>query len=792
MVAGGAAIARGLGVSGSRRRTLLLSVQSVSLCLLVAAAVALDGTPAARSSRPAGSPATKTFGLAEADAERSADCLLRVATAGRPRANAIRQCGSAAQEAEDLDERRKWFYRRRAGGGPTAYLDAVAEAEALRRSSPAAAVGTLAWGALGPAPIGTSSYSWNWGGKVPYGGRVTAIAPHPEDPRTAYVGTLGGVWKTTNDGATWTPLFQDQASLAIGDVAVDPSRPEVVFAGTGEASSRRSYLGAGIFRSPDGGATWEKVGGSSLDSCHVNEIAIEPAEGRIVVVTADGDGRCAGAGLWRSADGGATFEQELVGGKPTDVAVAPNNGAVWFAGFHGNGIWRSADSGATWTRLPGVPTLNTGRVELDVQPAEGAPTQVVYAAVASSGGILYGVYRSDDSGATWRVLEEPRDSCGFQCNYDLALAVHPEDPDRASFGGIYLNQYVSGRATSVGWDEIHVDFHALEFDARRRLWVGGDGGIYRTGDGGSTFSNLNAGLNTNLVYPGISGAHRGPLYAGFQDNGSAVYEGAAGWRLVSGGDGFSTASNPADPEVAYTTYQYGNVMKIVDGVTCPRPAVNGLTSGEGKAPFMSTIAMHPRDDNVAYAGARRVFKTTNADSTGCEETTWAPVGDDLDSFVVAIAPAPSRPAAIYAATSGGLWVTKDSRTWADASSGVPAGLVTDVAVHPTAPRRAWAAAAGFGTGHVFRTTDFGRTWVDVSGNLPDAPAGAVVVDARSKPPTLYVGTDVGVFWSDDGGSSWQNTSLGLPQVIVMDLLLDPKANRLLAATWGRGVWSARL
>ena len=669
----------------------------------------------------------------------------------------------------------------------------------------------MTWSELGPHPIGRSSLPWDYGGRVPYSGRVTSIATHPTDRRIAYIGTSnGGVWKTTNDGVNWTPLFDAQPSLAIGTVAIDPTDPEIVFAGTGESNfGGPSYFGAGLFRSADGGSTWSKVGGSLFDECHFSGVEVKPGDGGTVVVSVHGYGssvwegwgdRCAGPGVWRSTDGGDSFERVLRKDAPSDLAVAPNDSSVWFAAFNfGDGIWKSIDSGATWTRLKEPPTKGMGRVELDVQASTSAPTQVVYAAIADPYEDLRGVYRSDDSGKTWARLARPDQHCAYQCSYNLTLAIDPGNPERAFFGGVYLNRYVARTPKLIGWNKIHVDFHALEFDSARRLWIGGDGGVYRTSDGGATFSNLNSDLGTNLVYPGMSGSYAGPLFAGFQDNGTAAYVGSKAWNFVNWGDGFFTATDPTNPNPVYVTSQFLSLTKIANGRRCKYLEAIGLrdAGNPGRAPFQAPLAMHPRNRKVVYAGTYRIFKTTNGDSTVCHKTRWSVISQFFDSAVTAIGPAPSDPDTVYAATQrfgpGGLWVTRGSKKWTDTgNNGLPDRTVTDIAVHPTEPGTAWVAVTGFDGGHVYRTANFGGSWTDVSGNLPDAPANAIVADARSEPLTLFVGTDVGVFWSTDDGSTWRNTSVDLPNTVVMDLILDPVADQLIAGTFGRGVWSASL
>jgi photosystem II stability/assembly factor-like uncharacterized protein len=745
---------------------------------------------------------------------------------------------------QELRQREGWFYEQRTTVGQRVPADAFVKARrSAARARGAAGAEALRWTELGPAAIGVGGpepnedLDWGWGGPSPYSGRVTSIANHPTRAATAYIGTSGGgVWRTTDDGETWTPLFDRQPSLSIGAVAVDPDAPDTVYAGTGEANiGVPSYFGAGVFKSTNGGSEWTKIGGSAFDECHISALGVK---GRVVLVAAHGYGanrweywpdRCKDRqGLWLSEDSGDNFRLLSVdGGVPADLASSPRDPSVWYAAFWGARIYKSTDSGRTWRKLELRTTTPTGtvdvvsdglRIDIDVARSATGQTDVVYAAVATRGEQMRGVFRSLDGGETWEKLNptvvaaewrvEFADACDRQCNYNLVIAADPSDPSRAFFGGTFINRYDGSSASLILWGDVHVDFHALGFDASGRLWIGSDGGIYRSDDGGRTAANLNAGIGTALIYPGISGSASGPLYVGMQDNGSARYSGSPSWALVNWGDGFFTAVNPANPLPAYTTVYYLTITKLNANGRCVGYEHVGLPDAgdEQKAPFNAPLVMHPREPSVMYAGTSRVWKTTNAGAPECRATTWSPASQPFGAWVTGIAPAPSDARVVYAATAptntraAGLYVTKPgdpATTWVDTQpNGLPVGRhFTDIAVHPTDPATAWVTVSGFADGaHIYGTTNYGQTWTDLDNGLPNAPANAVVVDTRGARPVLYVGTDVGVYASDNGGSSWTNIGGNLPNAAVMDLLLDTSSSppRLVAATFGRGAWSAPL
>jgi hypothetical protein len=753
---------------------------------------------------------------------------------------------------DDPEKADKWFFRQRAYPRkripPGAWSRAQRQAGALRRASIQTDAAPLVWSELGPRPLGSAILSWVYGGSVPYSGRITAIATHPTNPQIAYVGSAnGGVWKTSNGGTNWAPVFDSapaNASPPIGAIAIDPNDPDrVVYVGTGEANrDTYAYFGSGLYRSSDGGGRWDKLGGNRFDQCTFSGIVVKRGSPTTIVVgvvpngakkyptTCDDEGR---GGIFRSINGGSDW-QLVKSGTPTSIVAAPNNPSVLFAGLYGSGVYRSTDSGAfdTWKPVWTCPSC-AGTVAVTAVPAGGlSPTQTVYAAFATPGGAIYNLYRSDNGGTNWTgplakplgPSWAPTEFCGGngQCNYDLAIVAAPSNPNTFFVGGVYLNRYSNNSPKLIGLNYpgetgcpysgtssncIHVDFHALAFDASNRLWVGSDGGVYRTSDLTSTaptFANLNSDLNVMQYNPGISGSVSGNLLlGGTRDNGTSRYTGGSSWSLVGDGDGGYSAV-VANGSVVLTSTQYiwnsksqrSNITKIVNGSRCSSWDGSGITEG---GDYVTPMVRDPGSQSIVYAGTKRIYRTGNA-GAGCGQTTWSPKSQYFSSFVSAIGPAPGDHT-VYAGTkTGGLYVTRDARSLSDwtptHANGLPGGrFITDIWVDPSNSAVAYVTVSGFDTvgpvfKHAFKTTNYGSSWQNISGNLPNSPANAVVVDRRTTPATIYVGMDAGVFWSNDGGTSWQNTSVGLPRTVVNDLLLDTTADRLIAATYGRGMWTA--
>jgi putative transposon-encoded protein len=782
----------------------------------------------------------------------------------------------------ELQTRDVWFYGQRGypknAIPPGAYLQARGQQQRLHAERTGAASNgethnavtppQLAWSELGPHSVSTYTSNWytnffssnyEFFGSAPVAGRVTAIATDPTAQDTAYIGgAAGGVWKTTDGGADWAPVFDQAApAIAIGSIAVDPNAHNTVYAGTGEANfGGDSYFGSGVYKSTQGGAngTWQKLSGAgfNFDNCYIADIAVKPGDSQTVLVAVDDFGGERGAGfvqpvcnrgVYRSTTAGADFARVTTRCEPTDLAVDPSNSNVWYGGFVQKftdstecGVYKSVDAGANWTQSNGTSpnALPSGKGRVRLAVASGR----IYAAISDCvpgttcantyPNLLSGKLWTSTDGSSWSSVPAAADFCdvgsGGQCNYDLAIAVSPSNANLFYAAGIKLFKYIGGETTappavgfcdspcSLNSSDIHVDFHALAFDAGGRLWAGSDGGVYRTSDG-STFTNLNKDLNLIQFYPGTSGSVVGPLLGGAQDNGVSVFVGDKGWGSILGADGAFAAVDPSNPKNLYGSTQNLTIYKSSDGGKTIANAGSGIT-GCGRPcaeprEFIAPMVMDPTNSRNLYAGTMRVWKTTNsAGSWSAISPAFGDTSDTSGNKITAIAPAPSDASTIYVGTSGSttgtgtasqIRVTRNGGTtdiasWPNkASSPFPNRYVTDIAVNDTNAGEAYVAVSGFGTGHVFKTTSYGDSWSDISSNLPDSPANAIVVDTRTNPVTAYVGTDVGVFWASvpaTGTPSWIDANNGLPNTVVMDLILDKTSNQLIAATHGRGAWTA--
>ena len=732
--------------------------------------------------------------------------LALASQASRPaRADAL-AAGATVAGAQTDDPARRWQFfleqRRSPGLGGLGSRLQAARSAVLRRPARAAppgrrtAVQSGTWKPLGPQVI-----PWFLNST----GRVSAVTLHPTDPDVIFAGgAQGGVWRTDNQGMSWRPLTDDQCSLAMGAVALDPVDPNIVYAGTGEAHfSGDSYYGCGVLRSTDGGANWmhfgrSVFGDSPYGGARISRMAVDPAtagSANATTVYAATDW-----GFYRSTNSGRTWRETLHledqwwGAAVTDLALHPSVPNRLLVGVKYRGVHRSVNGGATWEHLT-LGDSTDGRVML--AQASSDP-DVVYAAFNPRSGddAPPKLYRTSDGGDTWSALPAEGASC-TQCWYDMTLAVHPQDPNVLYFGSILFYRSDDGgrsfdyRMNGPGTGWIHVDQHVITTDPDRpdMVWVGNDGGVYRSPDRGESWQSLNTNLELTQFYGGVSISPSGmfDVLGGTQDNGTVRHRpGDPVWQHLLGGDGGFTATHPTRDRIWVET-QWGGEWsgpRRSDGGSPVQQIIAGIDLDDD-ALFIPPLVMDPFDPDVLYFGTSRLYRTRDGGDS------WEVVPGEItekkaDQPISRIAPSRSDGAVVYAASRGKVHVTRDGgATWR--TSFLPDRFVSDLAVHPFRAGTAWATVSGFGTGHVFSTEDFGETWHDITGDLPDHPVNAVLLDPGND-SQLFIGTDLGVFASATPGS-WERFGSGLPMVAVFDLVVEPHARMMVAATHGRGAFS---
>ncbi|MDZ7362597.1 MAG: T9SS type A sorting domain-containing protein [candidate division KSB1 bacterium] len=701
---------------------------------------------------------------------------------------------------------------------PTAHIQALQQAQAMHHLAKAPAF----------AP------KWKLAGPTNIGGRVSALAFNPKDSRIVYAGAAtGGVFKSVDRGVTWQPVFDEQAVLPIGDIAVDPNNPNVIYVGTGEANGgHNNFPGAGIFKSTDAGATWTLIGLETTTS--IGRIVIDPASSNRVYVAAIGSyfGNGADRGVYRSLNAGQSWEKVLFANDSTgaiDLVIDPKNPSTLFAAMWervrrptrsrlsgmSSGIYHSTNGGNSWQRLGTshglpAPSPSTGRIGLAICATKPENLYALYTNNNTYGGL----YRSQDGGKTWTATDPNnllRTGFGGFSWYFGNVRVNPNDPEQVFVLDVALMGSFDGGKTwpifygyGSSQPSLHVDHHALIFDPADPRYIinGNDGGINISQDLGYRWTKVAALPVTQFYHVTIDATRPERLYGGTQDNGTVRTTNGRldNWNEIYGGDGFYVIVDPVDPNIIYAESQNGGLGKSTDGGNSFRSALTGINSSEPRN-WSTPVVMDPNNRHVLYYGTNRVYRTVNG------AAFWQPISGDLTGgkpnasyllgTITTIAVAPSNSAVIYAGTDDShVWVTADTgKIWTKISQALPYRWVTRVAVDPKNADVAYVTFSGLKWDspqpHVFRTTDRGKTWQDISSNLPDAPVNVIVVDPAYS-NFLYVGTDVGAYHSSNFGQSWSALGEGLPMVSVYDIVLHPQLRRLVAGTHGRSMYTLDL
>lgn len=679
-------------------------------------------------------------------------------------------------------------------------------------------------------------------------GRISDFAFHPDRKHEFFAATASGnLWKTTNAGITWTSLFEHEGSYSIGVIELDPSNPQVVWVGTGENNSQRSVaFGDGVYRSADGGKTWKNMG--LANSGHISQIWIHPENSDVLLVAAQGPLWSDGGdrGLYRTDDGGESWQPVLTVDEHTGVnefVVDPRNfdnivastyqrrRHVWVLinGGPGSQLHKSTDGGATWSRLKsGLPGKDhMGRIGLAAAPS--AP-DTLYAIIEASDEER-GVYRSTDFGENWTKRSGHMTSSP---QYYNELYVDPHNPDRVYSVDTFTNVSEDAGATwqRLSTDHRHVDDHALWIDPdnTEHLYIGGDGGIYETWDRGQTWRHVR-NLPITQFYR-IQPDEAAPFYnvcGGTQDNNSlcapsrtTVVHGITNtdWTLVLGGDGYKPQIDPTDPNIIYPQYQYGGLARY-DRRTqeriyiAPHPE-----SGENeyKWNWNTPLLISPHSHTRLYYAAEYLFRS---DDRG---DSWRKISGDLtrqldrntlevmgrtwsvdaiaknDSTsrygsAIALSESPLTEGLIFVGTDDGvISVTRDGgETWSRSTrfDRVPdMSLVEDIVTSAHDSDVAYAVFDNHKRGdfkpYVLKTTNGGQSWASIAGDLPSRGPAHTIAEDHVDPNLLFVGTEFGLFFTQDGGESWHEFK-ALPTIAVRDLEIQRRETDLVVGTFGRGI-----
>ncbi len=679
-------------------------------------------------------------------------------------------------------------------------------------------------------------------------GRISDFAMHPDGWQTYYAATAsGGLWKTSNGGITWKPIFDGEGSYSIGVVELDPNDADTVWVGTGENNAQRSVgFGDGVYRSDDAGKSWRNMG--LRDSGHIGSVVIDPRDSDIVYVAAHGPLWNAGGdrGVYKSVDGGRNWERVLEIDEHTganEVLMHPDNpdlllASTWQRRRHvwtlinggpGSGVHRSTDGGETWTEITaGLPSETMGRIGLAFAPAR---PDTVYAIIETDDE-GEGVYRSTDFGVSW---EKRSSYVAGSPQYYNELIADPTDPDRVYSMDTFLHVTHDGGATweMVGSAHKHVDEHALWInpDNPDHLITGNDGGIYDSFDRGANWRHVENLPITQFYRATPDNAE--PfynVYGGTQDNATlgapsrtTKTQGIANsdWFVTLGGDGFKARIDPENPDTVYSQLQYGMLARF-DRQSFERVLITPMPDAEEdnyQWNWNSAFIISPHDRKRLYYAAERIFRSDDGGATwrkfspdltreldrnqievmGRVWSVNAVAKNDSTSMygsIIGLSESPLVEGLIYAGTDDGLIQVSedDGGNWRreDDFRGVPEmTYVSDVEASLHDADTVFATFDNHKRGdyrpYVYKSTNRGRSWRSIAGDLPQRGPVHTMVQDHVDPDLLFVGTEFGVFFSQDGGEEWVQLKAGMPTIAVRDLEIQRRENDLVIATFGRGI-----
>lgn len=679
-------------------------------------------------------------------------------------------------------------------------------------------------------------------------GRIIDMAVNADNPNEYYLGVAsGGVWKTTNHGTTFSPIFDNEGSYSIGCVTIDPNQSATVWVGSGENNNQRSVAyGDGVYKSMDGGNSWKNMGLKASE--HISKIIVDPRNSNTVYVAAYGPLWSEGGdrGIYKTIDGGETWEQIHFVSKNTgaaDLVMDPSNSDILYAAFHqrrrhvftyiGGGeesaVFKSVDAGKTWIELTsGLPSGKMGRVGLAISPAD--PNYVYAIVEAQKGG--HGFYRSTNKGASW----EKRGSYKTSGNYYQEIYCDPINRDKIFSLSTWLHHSVDGGKTFIATGETskHVDNHCIWVnpDNTDHWIVGCDGGLYETWDHATTWQ-YKQNLPITQFYK-VSVDNDAPfynVYGGTQDNnslgGPSRTINSAGiqnsdWYITNGGDGFESQIDPTDPNIVYAQAQYGWLVRY-DRKSGEKIGIQPMP-GKGEKAYRwnwdAPLVISNHDNKTLYFAANKVFKSTDRGNS------WKTISPDLTrqldrnamkvmgeiqspdavmknksttifGNIVAMDESPKNKDLIYVGTDDGLiQITTDGGTsWnkKDNFPGIPAMTYVNMLI-PSQHDEGTVYAAfnnhkkGDFKPYLLKSTDKGNSWTNIAGDLPERGSVYSIAEDHVNPNLLFAGTEFGLFFTVDGGENWVELSAGLPTVAIRDIAIQRRENDLVLASFGRGFY----
>jgi photosystem II stability/assembly factor-like uncharacterized protein len=674
---------------------------------------------------------------------------------------------------------------------------------------------------------------WELAGPTNIGGRITDIAVHPNTPLTWYIGAAtGGIFKTINAGESWENIFMDAPVITIGDLAIDPNNENILYAGTGEANSTcRSFMGNGIYKSIDGGGNWQHIG--LENSAFIGRIIVDHSNSENIFVAACGTlfSQNEERGIYRSDDGGLNWDRVLFISDSTsaiDIVQHPTNPNILYAsmwerirglahntistGGLTSGIYKTTNGGDTWEELTnGLPAEeNVGRIGLAISQSNPQVLYSFYDQQPAPGEFysFLGVFRTDDGGNSWTqtndtILSEMNYSFGW---YFGQIRIDPVDENRVYVSGVEFYRSDNGGDSWIelgsynNLDEIYVDHHAMYIDENSGLILeGNDGGLYISENYGDDWEKIENIPLTQFYTIEIDSNNPERIYGGTQDNNTirTITGALDDWERILGGDGFYCLVDYSNSLTIYAESQYGNLHKSSNGGY----SFSSIEAWQNtdRTNWSSPLVMDPIQPNILYFGTYRVWKSMNSGGN------WFPVSEDLTQgddgtgyhTISTLAISPLNTDIIVAGTDDGkVHISIDGGVeWSDISSGIPDRWVTRVKADPFDMNTIYLTVSGFrwdeSQPHVLKSVNLGQDWENISSNLPELPVNCMVLDPLIV-DRIIIGTDSGIFITENGGEQWFSLSDGIPNVPIYDITIDNDTRTLAIGTHGCSAYKTNL
>jgi photosystem II stability/assembly factor-like uncharacterized protein len=639
---------------------------------------------------------------------------------------------------------------------------------------------------------------------IPQGGgagRINCIQLHPLNPSLIWAGAAaGGAWKSTDMGRSWSSSTDNLLSIGVSDIAIEPTDINTVYLATGDDDLGTTYT-IGVMKSTDGGQTWRETGlkYTTNVTAQIYRLLTHPKiNGRLWAATS--------GGLFYSADAGTTWTKKS-DRQFRDLEIRTDNPNILF-GCQGNIIYRSTDGGDNWVQSSTNIPNTIGRISIAISPVNQDYIYALCSDNAKNTG-FGGVYRSIDGGKTWVLRSSTPNVLGGSVDgsdnrgqgwYDLTIACSYSNANSVIIGGINVWRSTDGANSwliSAHWygdrgtPYVHADIHDLDFHpAVANLVIAGcDGGVFSSSNSGQTWQDLSNGLEIMQFYHISTSQTANEVYmGGAQDNGTNRFI-SSQWSQVLGGDGMKCLVSFSNPNFVYGAIQNGYINRSTDGGNNFQGVINPDITKEGGR-WVTPYVFNPNNAAIMYAGFANVWRSTNSGASG----TWTKITDfpSNSSLMKIIAVAPSKPTTIVAINDATIYITRNGgTTWETITTPTGAGPIERWTFSTDDDQKAWFTVSGFRADKVYKTTDGGQTWTNVSKGLPPIPTKAIVYEKNS-PERLYIGNDLGVYYTDSTSDGWIEYSDGLPNTIVSDLEINYTTRKLVAGTYGRGLWTGNL